>query len=316
MQKNPCQVAFIGAGYMGREHAGAFTGLPGVSLAGVMSRTRSRAEALAGEFAIEVVADNIAELYERTRAQLVVVAVPELAANEVLREASRYPWLILAEKPVGYCLRDAEEITRVVRENGSRLFVALNRRFYGATEALLESLHEDEGARFIEVFDQEDMAGALAYGVPGEVVRNWMYANSIHIIDYLRIFGRGRIERIERVLPWSPDSPGHVVCAVHFESGDLGLYHAVWNGPGPWACVVSTPKARWEMRPLEQLAVQKAGERRLTPLPTSPLDERFKPGLRRQAEEAVKEATIGASLSVSLDEANKTMQLVHGLYGV
>ncbi len=44
-----CKVAFVGAGYMGTEHAKAFADVPGVELSGIFSRTRERAEKLAKE---------------------------------------------------------------------------------------------------------------------------------------------------------------------------------------------------------------------------------------------------------------------------
>jgi predicted dehydrogenase len=66
-----CEVAVIGAGYTAREHIRALRDIPGVQVAAIQSRTRSRAEALAGEFGINAVCDSILELYERSRAALV-----------------------------------------------------------------------------------------------------------------------------------------------------------------------------------------------------------------------------------------------------
>ena len=106
MQK--VKVAIIGAGYMAREHIRAFADVPGVAIAGIHSRTRSRAEALANEFGVPGVYDSVSELYERTQANLVVVAVPEMAANSVSRACFEFPWTVLLEKPPGYNLRDAE----------------------------------------------------------------------------------------------------------------------------------------------------------------------------------------------------------------
>ena len=63
--KTNCQVAIIGAGYMAREHIRAFADVPEVTIAGIHSRTRERAEALAGEYSIGVVCDSVAELYDK-----------------------------------------------------------------------------------------------------------------------------------------------------------------------------------------------------------------------------------------------------------
>ena len=80
---------------MAREHARAFADVPGVTLAGIQSRTRARAEALAGKFGIETVCDSIGELREKSAADLVVVAVPVLAIAQVANGCMAHPWTVL-----------------------------------------------------------------------------------------------------------------------------------------------------------------------------------------------------------------------------
>lgn len=310
----PCKVALVGAGYMATEHARAFAAVPGVQLVGVQSRTRARAEALAQTHAIPVVADSIDELYERTKADLVVVTVVELSMNAVSRECFRLPWTILLEKPAGYTLADAESIAAAAGPASARTFVALNRRFYASTRAAVTDLADDSGRRLIKVQDQEAPTAALAAGQPPVVVENWMYANSVHVVDYFRIFGRGRITRVEPVVAWEPGAPWLVVTRVDFDSGDVGLYEALWDVPGPWAVNVTTRERRWELRPLEKAAIQRQGERRLQPLDDDPVDTAFKPGLRKQAEEAVRAALGVPHESVTLHDALQTMRLIDRVY--
>jgi predicted dehydrogenase len=311
-----CTVAIVGAGGMAREHARAFQDVPGVTVAGIHSRTRSRAEALAADLGINAVCDSIDELYERTRADLVVVAVPELAASQVSHACFTYPWTALLEKPAGYNTHDAAVIRDSARAAGRRAFVALNRRSYGSTLTALAALRVDTGPRFIRVLDQQDQSIAIADGQPPEVVANWMYANSIHTIDYLRIFGRGPVQTVEPVLPWDPLRPGVVVARVEFETGDVGLYEGVWNGPGPWAVQVTTPSQLWELRPLERAGVQYRGERRLQAVEPDPADEAFKPGFRRQAEAAVLAALGLPSDCPTIDDALETMHLIRAIFGL
>ena len=282
----PCGVAVIGAGFTAREHIRALRDLSGVHVAAIHSRTRSRAEALAAEFGIRAVCDSIPELYERSRAALVFVAVPELAANAVAKASFSFPWTVLMEKPPGYNLADALDIQRAAEERHCHVLVALNRRFLAATLRAKTELAETSAPRFIKVQDQQSQSAARAAGQPVEVVRNYMYANSIHTIDYLRIFGRGKITSVEPILRWDPEHPGAVVCRIRYDSGDVGLYEGIWHAPGPWAVTVTVPEKRWEMRPLEQLTRQELGH---PPERTdvSVWDTNFKPGFRLQAEAAV-----------------------------
>lgn len=308
------RVAVVGAGSMAREHIRAFRDLPGAVVAGIHSRTRTRAEALASEFDIEIVADSIAELHERTAADLVVVAVPELSACRVAEACFQHPWTALLEKPAGFDLADAQAIAAAAAAGGRRVLVALNRRFYSATRAVLDDLATLDGPRFIQVQDQQDPVAAAAAGQPPEVVRNWMFANSVHTIDFLRVMGRGSIVAVDPILPWNPDAPGPVVARVRFDSGDEGVYEGMWNAPGPWAVAVTTAQRRWEQRPLEVARFQRRGEYRQTELERDAVDLDFKAGFRRQAEEAAAAALGRPSASVSLQDSLDTMRLVHRIF--
>jgi predicted dehydrogenase len=309
----PCEVAVIGAGFTAREHIRALRDLSGVHVAAIHSRTRSRAEALAAEFGIPAVCDSVPELYERSRAALVFVAVPELATNAVAKASFGFPWTVLMEKPPGYNLADALDIQRAAEEQHCHVLVALNRRFLAATLRAKTELTETSAPRFIKVQDQQSQSAARAGGQPLEVVRNYMYANSIHTIDYLRIFGRGKITSVEPILRWDPEHPGAVVCRIGYNSGDVGLYEGIWHAPGPWAVTVTVPEKRWEMRPLEQLTRQELGhppER----ADVSVWDTNFKPGFRLQAEAAVASACGRPSSSVSLADAVETMRLIARIF--
>jgi predicted dehydrogenase len=312
--RKKCRVAIVGAGYMAREHVRAFRDVPGAEVAGIYSRTRGRAEALAAEFRIPSVCDTAAELFERTAADLVVVSVPELAANEVCHACFEHPWTALVEKPAGYNLADAQAIESAARSRGRKAYVALNRRHYGSTRTVAADLATLEGPRLIKVQDQEDPVTARESGQPKLVVENWMYANSIHLIDYFRVLGRGRIVNVAPSIRWDAERPRYVAATIAFDSGDVGLYEAVWDGPGPWAVSVNTPQKRWEMRPLERAAFQLAGKRVLEPAEDHPWDTQFKPGLRRQAELAVRAAAGEPTELPTLGDALESMRLTQAIY--
>jgi len=311
-----CKVAIIGAGYTAREHIRAFADVPGVKLAGIHSRTRGKAETLAKEYSIPLVCDSVDELYEKTKADLVVVTVVEMSMRPVCEVCFQYPWASLLEKPAGYTIPDAEAIFAVAQKNKSNVFVALNRRFFSSTRSVLTDCAKLDGPRFIKVQDQQDQVLALSTGQPKAVVDNWMFANSIHLIDYFCMFGRGKIELVEPVVPWNPVRPGIVIGKILFDSGDVGIYEGVWDGPAPWAVAISTHSRRWEMRPLEQAVYQKRGERALISAELHQWDKLFKPGFRLQAGNAVAAALGRPSDSVSIDEAMQTMRLIQKIFSI
>jgi predicted dehydrogenase len=309
------KVALIGAGSMAREHARAFTDAEQVTLSGIYSRTRARAERVARDYNIAATCNSIEELYLRTRAHLVVIAVSELSTRAVCEEAFHYPWVCLIEKPAGYNLIEAKAISRNAKFHKRMAFVGLNRRHYRSTRMVLEEAENMAGPRLIHVYDQEDPAFALKSGRPREVVDNWMYANSIHTVDYLRVFGRGDITSVEPVEVWQQKNPWIVIAKIFFSSGDIGVYEAVWNAPGPWAVSVTTRAKRWEMRPLEHATVQSYGSRTPMELPGHMWDTQFKPGIRLQAEEALRCVRGQNHKLPTLHDAFESMVLIHKIYG-
>ena len=88
-------IAIIGAGYMSKEHIKVFKTLDNVQVSGIFSRTKSRAASLANEFEIDGVYDSIEELYLETKADMVIISVPELSTKEVCDAAFKFPWKCL-----------------------------------------------------------------------------------------------------------------------------------------------------------------------------------------------------------------------------
>jgi predicted dehydrogenase len=310
-------VAIIGAGSMGREHARAFAAVPGVVVAGIMSRTRSRADALAAEVGIPLVAGSISELFDRTSANLAIIAVPELSANAVAKEAFAHPWAVLMEKPAGLDLDDAEEIARAAAGRVTPVMVGLNRRFYSSARAIQADVDgRPSERRFIHVQDQQSYEEARRYNHPERIVERFMYANSIHVIDLMAFFGRGSVVRVNPITPWRGGATETMLAFVEFESGDTALYEGIWKGPGPWACSVSTPSRRWSMQPLEDAEFQNAGERTRQKVERSDDDRQFKAGFLLQARAAVAAVRGEPSAIATLDDSLRTMRLIHAMFGV
>jgi predicted dehydrogenase len=254
-------------------------------------------------------------MHAETGADLVVTAVRELDLVGVCRQSFLFPWTHLIEKPLGHDLAEARVLSQMSLEKGTRVYAAFNRRFYSSTLQAMAGLQGETSARLVSILDQEDPDSALAAGQPHAVVENWMFANSIHVIDLFRVFCRGNPTTVRPMLPWRGLGTELVSGEVVFDSGDVGLYQAVWNRPGPWSVTVSTKTKRLEMRPLEKLTCQPAGSRVAQEVEIDPVDRDFKPGLFRMAEAAVA-AVRGLQNELPTMECSlRSMELVAALYG-
>ncbi len=310
----PCKIALVGAGGMILEHGRAFAAVPGVELVGITNRTRSKAEDMAKELGVPKVFDSIEEMWQETGADLLVMAVYETAILEIAKECFSHPWSVFMEKPVGLDYAEAKAVAEAAAAAGTKAWVGLNRRALASTNAVLKDLSDDPGPRYIHVQDQQSLETARIIGHADEVVKNWMYANSIHLVDYLMALGRGKVTKVEPLVPWSFENPTIVLAKVEFDSGDIGLYEAIWNGPGPWACTVSTPRRRWEMKPLEAARFQNADERILHEVEIGAADTDYKPGFLVQAQRVIEAWNGQDNEAPTLEDALQTTELVAKIY--
>ena len=314
---NHFKIALVGTGSMGREHARAFSAQPNAHIVALHNRTREKAETLAAGLDNPLVCDTIEELADRSQPDLIVVAVPELAANSVAKACFRHDCAVLLEKPAGYNLRDAQDIAIAAYEHKTPVFVGFNRRFYGSVLETLSDLDaRPQEKRFIHVQDQQNFGEARAHNHPEEVIRHFMYANSIHNIDLITTFARGSLIDVHVIQPWRGKDTEVVLAHLMFDSGDTAIYEGIWQGPGPWACAVSTPSVRWSLIPLEEATIQLSGERTRRNIERTQIDTDYKPGFYLQAQ-AVLEALAGhTSRAVNLEQSLKTMELIHRLFNV
>jgi predicted dehydrogenase len=314
--KKIISVAIIGAGYMATEHIKAFSSIEGVKVVGIFSRTKSRAEEVANKYTIEHVSDSVSDLFEKTNAEIVVVTTPELETRKICSEVFKFSWASLIEKPVGYNYEEAKLILEESEKYRTHSFVALNRRHYSSTVFVLKDVINFQGKRILQITDQEDLIGAKKSGQPELVIKNWMYANAIHIIDYINVFMRGEIQNVEYIEKWNPENPFYTASKILFSSGDTAIYQCFWNAPGPWSVSLTTNMRKWEMRPLEQVSYQDFGQRKIENIEKSHHDLDFKPGLKIQAEEMIKFIKGKEHRLPDLKEAIKSMELVKRIYEI
>jgi len=255
-------------------------------------------------------------MYDRTHADGLIIAVPELQLPEVFHQAITHPWVLLVEKPFGVDAAATRSLTEVALGHNAQVYVALNRRHYASTRHVLTVLSQNPEPRVIEVQDQEDIRLAAQSGQPEEVTRNWMYANSIHLIDLISIFGRGAVIRSSNGISWDSSEPFFVSAQFEFDSGDAATYSCVWNMPGPWTCAVTTSEARYEMRPIECLTIQKQGSRIREDVELNKIDSEFKPGIRRQAAEFLHAIRGEENLLPDLTAYARSIELVKHAYGL
>ncbi len=314
--KKKFKVAFIGAGYMAEEHIRAYKSIDEFDCVGIYSRNRNRALNLSNKYFLPSVFDSISSLYENTKADIVLICVNELSTFKVTLEAIKYSWVCLIEKPVGINFEEQNSILKQAIIFNAKAYIALNRRHYSSTRQVINALKDSTDQRIVTVFDQENPSSALETGTPEVVCNNWMYANSVHLIDYFNIFCRGSLLNIENIVKLKKDSDFFMLSKLIFSSGDIGVYNAVWDSPGPWSVTINTKNVRWEMRPLEAVSYLELNTRKSVSLSIDQNDIDFKPGLRFQALESLKLLNGEENSLPTILEGFKASEIIKKIYDI
>lgn len=188
---------------------------------------------------------------------------------------------IFCEKPGFNEPSELNNVVSVAKETGAKVYFAYNRRFFASVLKAEEIIKEDGGMTSMNFEFTEWGFDIEKTNHPAEVKKNWMTANSSHVIDLAFFMGGDPAKMASYTtgeLSWH--KPSCFVGAGVTSKGVLFNYQANWNAPGRWAVEIQTPLHRIYLKPMEQLQLQDKGSVKVYPVEIDDhLDKEFKPGL-------------------------------------
>jgi predicted dehydrogenase len=189
MPAKPRPIAIVGAGGIVHDaHLPAYR-KAGWEVAGICDPVRARAEALAAQFNIQGVFDNLDAMIAAMPANTVYdIAVPASALPKVLGSLPEKA-VVMMQKPMGENIAEAEEIVRICRQKGFTAAVNFQMRFIPAVQlakkvvesGLIGELHDMEIR--MNIYHPWHLWEFL-FGIP----RMEMLYHSIHYMDMIRYF--------------------------------------------------------------------------------------------------------------------------------
>jgi predicted dehydrogenase len=225
------RVAVIGAGHMGRYHAGKLAACAGVALAAVADRELARAETLAREHGCAAVTDY-RELIGRIDAA--VVSTPTASHHEMGTALLGAGIHVLVEKPIARTVKEADELIALAQRQGLVLQVGHVERYNGAFRALAARM---DRPLFIEA---ERLSGFKQRGTDVDVVLDLM----IHDIDLALGLARSEVLAVS--------ASGFRVLTAEIDIANARIEFA--NG-----CVASLAASRVSQAPVRKLRVFQPG---------------------------------------------------------
>ncbi len=308
--RSELRLGIVGAGNIAREHLKVIQALENVSVSGITSRTASKARELANAYAINHVYESLDELVEKCSMDAILVLVSADQIYGVAQGLIPKQVPLFIEKPPGLNPAQTKTLAKLADKHNTKNMVGYNRRYYSVFHKGLAIINEHGGLLGIAVEGHERFWKIVDRGLPETIRDNWIYANSTHTIDLLRLFG-GNIKKIHALKNKLKEKNGDQFAAVmEFESGSLGSYISHWFSPGGWTVKLYGDGVTVEYMPLEKGTRIDMDFVKYDILPDE-VDTKYKPGFYRQMQ-AFTELVKTGRLSwpgMDLENAVVTMEL-------
>ena len=188
------RVLIVGAGRIGREYLKILNQKRKFEIKGILATSHKNFKEVKKITKKNIFITNENFLKNKSF-DLAIIAVPVDKTFQVSKKIMKYAKTLLIEKPPSLSLKDANNLLKQSKSNRNKLFVALNRAYFDSTIEALKIIKSNKNKRIVEVTDQEDVYSAKKAGHSKKVLNKWMYANSIHMIDYFRLFCRGKVKK-------------------------------------------------------------------------------------------------------------------------
>ena len=107
---------------------------------GIYSRTYLKARVFAKKKMIKKIYKNLNLLLEDSNIDIIIVCVSDENVGSVLKKIVKTKKIILTEKPIGLSYLEAKKNLDEAIKNKTKLFIALNRRYYPSTMELQKIL--------------------------------------------------------------------------------------------------------------------------------------------------------------------------------
>ncbi len=313
-KKNKLKIAIVGSGYMAHEYAKVLKKLKNCEIKGVFSRRNRKARLFSKKHKIKIVGRSIQDLYFRTKAHAVIIAISPDQIKKISKEIFKFPWISLIEKPIGINFQEAKFINKIAKKRKRLSYVALNRRQYSSTLKSINLLKKDSSKRIVNIYGQEDFNSIKKYKFSKKIINNYMFVNGIHLIDYMTIFCRGKLKKIDKIFRWKGFKEGYVLSVFYYSSGDVATFSTIWNKPFPWQVIVTTQKQRIELKPLEickSFSLNKMNKRTYK---IDIKDKIFKPGIYNQTLELIKSIKKRKNSLMKINHGYKLMKYLDKIY--
>ncbi len=265
---------------------------------------------MAKSYGIEQVFDNINDLIAKCVPDALMILVSANQIYDVTQKLIPTNIPLFIEKPPGLIPEQAKTLAEATDKYGTKNMVGFNRRYYSIFRKGLEIINKHGRLLGVAVEGHERFWQIESRDIPDAIRESWIYANSTHTIDLLRLFG-GEVEQINPLKNSVKEKTGDQFAAsMVFKSGALGTYSSHWYSPGGWTATLFGEGVTVKFKPLEKGVWIDTNLKEYEIHPDE-VDIKYKPGFYRQIEafDKMVKTDILETPGIDLGGALKTMIL-------
>ena len=228
----------------------------------------------------------------------------------------RYNLPTLIEKPLGINYLQSKKIQKLLSRK-NYFFVSLNRRFFNSTLEFKKNLASSKDKYHFIINDQQDLLHAERIGKDPKVIKNYMYANSVHLIDLIKFFIKSKVNKVVNKIIKVSKKKKIYFSKINFANGSSVFYICKWNIPGKWSIEDYSKKIILSLKPIEKLYYKSENKKTTLFISKNKDDYLFKPGLKKIIDEFIyfiNNKKFKKNKLTSIFEYIQTVKLIKKIY--
>ena len=220
-------VAIIGIGVMGKNHARVYSEMDNVNLVAICDSNKETAKEIAGTYKTSYYNDH-KEMLEKEKIDAISICVPTKLHKQVALDVIKNKINVLIEKPIAATTEEAKEIIEEAEKNNIKLMIGHIERFNPVVRELKKRIENNELGKIFQIhcvrlslFPQR----IIDVGVIVDL--------AIHEIDILRYIIDSKVKRVfaETAQRVHSEHEDLLIGTVRFENNILGVINVNWLTP-------------------------------------------------------------------------------------
>ena len=220
-------VAVIGTGSMGKNHARVYSEMDNVNLVAICDSNEETAKEIASTYKINHYS-SYKEMLEKEKIHAASVCVPTKLHKQVALDLIKQKINILVEKPIATTIEEAKEIINEAEKNNVKLMTGHIERFNPVVTELKKRIKNNELGNILEV--QCERLSLF----PERIIDVGVIIDlAIHEIDILKYLIGSKIKRVyaETAQRFHSSHEDLLIGTIRFENNILGIINANWLSP-------------------------------------------------------------------------------------